>query len=97
MATIAISSVPSKVVEAEAVPVENILSITDPGEFANPKAKKEYNILVTVGTFQFAAGAAIGASNPSYTVNGEVRITLSGLKQLRFKAAAQNDAFEIST
>lgn len=94
MATITINSVPASVIEAEAVPVENILQITTPDQ--SPSQSRLYTIVVKVGTYQFAVGKALAAENPAYTVAGELKLTLSQLHKLRFLATTQNDRFDIT-
>lgn len=93
MATTTINSVPAKIIELIASPVENILQIATPNQ--HPTQEREYTIEVIVGTYTFSAGNAISAENQTFTVGGKFIITLSELHQLRYKATAQSDRFDI--
>lgn len=95
MATITINSVPASVIEAEAVPVENTLQITTPDQ--HPSKERLYTIVVVVGTYQFAVGKALAVENPTFTVAGELKLTLSELHKLRFLATTQADRFDITS
>ncbi len=82
--------------EAEASPVENILDIQSPVVSDSFYGGKEFGIEVVSGTFQFCAGAAITALNPTYTAGDKLIISLSQEAKLRILATAQNNSFKIS-
>ena len=94
MATITINSLPAIITEAEVAPVENILQITPPNY--SSVLLQEYMIEVITGTYQFAAGIALTAENPTYTAGDKVIISLKDGLKLRYLATAQNDSFKIS-
>lgn len=104
MPDITISSTPIEVIETELVPVENVLIINAPNANVGYKnsisgkgSGRIFKIEVLIGSFQFAAGVAISASNPSYAATKTLELSLSETNQLRFKAATQNDKFIITT
>lgn len=96
MAIITAPVLPYLYTEAEAVPVENILSITAESYLLTASKSDVVKIKVTVGTFQFSSGQAITAESPTYTVGEEVSIKISRAHQLRLKAAATGNAFKAS-
>lgn len=87
---------PFKYVEAEAVPVDNVLEFDVPVVSEAFYGGKEFQIVVVVGTFQFSSGSVVSALSPSYTVGDSFFISLSQYSKLNFKATAQNDEFKIS-
>ena len=104
MANITITSTPSEVIELLVVPVENVLVVNAPNAnkgYKNTISEKGngriFKIEVLIGSFQFASGVAISAENPSYAATKTLELSLSETNQLRFKAAAQNDKFIITT
>ncbi len=91
MAEITISTLPGQYTEAEAVPVDNFLTLN----VQLPPSKK-IRVKVTTGTFQFAVGAAATAANPTFTTTDEAfTIELIGDAILWFQATAQADVFKI--
>ena len=91
MAEITIATIPGLYTEAEAVPVDNFLTLNVP----LPNRKK-ITIEVTTGTFQFALGGAPTAANPTFTTtDAPFVIELIGSSVLWFKAAAQSDVFKL--